>query len=315
MSGLEFDEFEEAMRGVEGRYIPLKRDTHDWRLQSLALADIEVMLCQNGGGSIYDGACYNENFGLFFPLSKIDHLLVNGREVGDSTLTWLSAGRDFHIYNSGVLRWVGISVGHQTISRWLDLDTEGTRLDRHEHLIGHGHPQRMAELTDLVIRMFDVNDATPAILDASASRGELYEQLAHGIHDALQSMEPATTGTLGRPRMSRSEIIRCALKLLDFPLGESVRLADLCRAAGVSSRTLHAAFNEHFGVSPHRFLMLKRLRAIHEALRLAEPSETVAQICGRFGVWDFGRFSGLYRRVYGVPPSRALAAKRPGLTA
>jgi AraC family ethanolamine operon transcriptional activator len=310
--GLEFDEFEEAMRGVDGRYTPVRLHKHEWKMRLLVLRDLEVMLCQNGGGSVYEGACQIEKFGVFFPLSPIDSLIVNGCDVEASTLTWLASGKDFHIYNSDVLPWVGISIGNNTIRRWLGLEAEHFPLHTDEHFIGAASRAHLASLRDLVIRLFDAQDQSPDALSSPYVGAECYEQLAWSIYDAVRSVGGPRTGMVGRPRLARDEIIRRATALLEMRIAEPVHVADLCRAARVSHRTLQTAFVEYFGVGPHRYLMLKRLRDIHQALQHARPSESIAQICGRFGVWDFGRFAGLYRRVYGVSPARTLARRTKG---
>lgn len=308
--GMEFDAFEEAMRGVDGRYTPVRRHRHDWQMQYLVLGDIEVMLCQNGGGSVYEGACRTENFGVFFPLSQVESLVVDGHPIKSGTLTWLASGKDFHIYNSDVLRWVGISVGCGTVNRWLSLQAESFGLGTSEHLIGTANRAPLAALRDLVTRLFNIQEASPEALAVSFARKESYEQLAWSIYDAVRSMDRFDSRSHGRPLVSRQEVIRKAAALLDARFSETIHVADLCRATHVSSRTLQKVFVEHFGVGPHRYLMLRRLRAIHEALQLAEPTETIAQICGRFGVWDFGRLSSLYRRIYGLLPSQTLGRMR-----
>jgi len=78
----------------------------------------------------------------------------------------------------------------------------------------------------------------------------------------------------------------------------------------VSPRTLQTIFLEQLGVTPHRYLSLRRLCAIRESIRNADADETVAAICARFGVWDFGRFAGHYRDHFGIPPSADLGKRR-----
>ncbi|AIF46696.1 hypothetical protein HY57_05175 [Dyella japonica A8] len=313
--GLAFDAFEEAMRGVSGRYVPLKRNTDEWGMQYIVLADIEVMLGHNGGGSIYEGACQPENFGLFFPLSRTGDVILNGQPMGQRTIAWLVPDRHFHCYNSDVLRWVGISVGCGTVRHWLNDLAEDFRPGPGEHLVGQSMPSLVAGLGDLVCRIFRVSDVAPEALEDMSARRTLYEQLVSGIYDAVQAVEPLPSTAHGRPRLARKEIIRRALDLLDMEMSETLLVTDLSQAAGVSSRTLQTAFLEHFGLTPHRFLMLRRLRAIHEALQSAGQTETVAQICGRFGVWDFGRFSRSYKHIYGELPSKVLSRGRPAVPA
>ncbi|MNR23966.1 Transcriptional activator FeaR [compost metagenome] len=65
-------------------------------------------------------------------------------------------------------------------------------------------------------------------------------------------------------------------------------------------------FNEYLGMSPHRYLMIRRLHGIRDAIRHAGPDDTITSICARFGVWDFGRFANLYRQYFGMLPAQSL---------
>jgi AraC family ethanolamine operon transcriptional activator len=70
------------------------------------------------------------------------------------------------------------------------------------------------------------------------------------------------------------------------------------------------AFLEYYGVPPHRYITLRRLHQVREALRQADPDETtVTKIAARFGFWQFGRFAGQYRRLFGELPSLTLAGR------
>jgi len=91
----------------------------------------------------------------------------------------------------------------------------------------------------------------------------------------------------------------------------STSVADLAASAGVSERTLRAAFNEYYGVGPIRDLQLRTLHRVHHALAAAEPDETtVANALFEHGVWELGRFAARYRKQFGELPSETLRAKR-----
>lgn len=111
----------------------------------------------------------------------------------------------------------------------------------------------------------------------------------------------------GRPTLSRQAILDRALDHIENRLDRMIRLADLCEATGVSVRTLNSVFRHRFGISPHQYIMSRRLHGIHAAIRAATPDDTVSDICGRFGVWDFGRFARMYQQEFGLPPSKMLA--------
>jgi AraC family transcriptional regulator, ethanolamine operon transcriptional activator len=88
-----------------------------------------------------------------------------------------------------------------------------------------------------------------------------------------------------------------------------LRLADLCRLAKVSERTLRTIFLESFGITPGRYLRARKLRAIRAALICADPRyETVSKIATRFGMSDLGRMARDYRMLFGEYPRTTLQA-------
>ena len=86
--------------------------------------------------------------------------------------------------------------------------------------------------------------------------------------------------------------------------------AELCAAAAVSDRTLRMLCQEHLGMSPTRYLWLRRMHLTRRALRMADPATaTVTEIATNYGFWELGRFSVAYRSLFGESPSAAL--RRP----
>jgi AraC family ethanolamine operon transcriptional activator len=94
---------------------------------------------------------------------------------------------------------------------------------------------------------------------------------------------------------------------IDGQGGEFVTVPDLASAAGVSERTLRAAFHDYFGIGPVQFLRLRTLNQVRAALRDSDPSmTTVTEVATRFGVWELGRLARDYRRLFGELPSATL---------
>jgi AraC-like DNA-binding protein len=86
-------------------------------------------------------------------------------------------------------------------------------------------------------------------------------------------------------------------------------MADLCKAVGASYQTLRACCQEHLGISPKRYLLLRRMHIARRALRRAEAEKTtVTEIATTYGFWELGRFSVAYRSLFGEAP---LATLRP----
>jgi len=88
-------------------------------------------------------------------------------------------------------------------------------------------------------------------------------------------------------------------------------VTDLAADAGVSERTLREAFHEYFGMGPARYLKLRTLNLIRNALNHADPSvTTVTQMAVEFGVWELGRFAHDYQLLFGELPSKTLRRMR-----
>src|SRR5262245_44196521 len=87
-------------------------------------------------------------------------------------------------------------------------------------------------------------------------------------------------------------------------------IAELCAASGASDRTLRACCQEHLGMSPTRYLWLRRMHLARRALRIADPTTaTVTEIATSYAFWELGRFAVAYRSLFGETPSATL--RRP----
>ena len=110
-----------------------------------------------------------------------------------------------------------------------------------------------------------------------------------------------------RRRLSRPELVSRVTRFLRENLGEPVRIAELSRLAGVSERTLRAAFRDALGLSPKQYTIAQRLRAAREALQTADPkATTVTDVAMTYGFFELGRFAGRYRVAFGESPSATL---------
>lgn len=136
--------------------------------------------------------------------------------------------------------------------------------------------------------------------------------LMHLAHDAARgavSHQSRGVETMaGAPRrIPRDQLVTRVMEFLRDNLGEPVTVAELSRMAGVSERTLRAAFHDVLGLSPKQYDIIERLRAARAALSAADPdTTTVTDIAMTYGFFELGRFAGRYRDVFGEVPSRTL---------
>jgi AraC-like DNA-binding protein len=162
-------------------------------------------------------------------------------------------------------------------------------------------------------RLVDVAARQPTLFDEArreriAARAELFETLLSALGEA-RDFEPDRDD---RRRRDRSLIVKAAE---DFALSqdhETIYVSDLCRATGVSERTLEYAFKEIMGLGPMAYLTRLRLHRVRRALlAAARGSTTVSAEALRCGFWHFGEFSRAYTACFGERPSETLRRK-PG---
>lgn len=92
--------------------------------------------------------------------------------------------------------------------------------------------------------------------------------------------------------------------------GRPLYILDLCSELGAPERTIRRVFNEQFGLSPIRYLWLRRMYLANRALQLAEPTHaSVTAIAMEHGFLELGRFAASYRGLFGEAPSATLRRK------
>src|SRR5262249_29481844 len=99
----------------------------------------------------------------------------------------------------------------------------------------------------------------------------------------------------------------CFEKYLSEHLSQPAHWHELCASVGVTERTLHSYCAEFLGVSPDKYLRLRRLTQARIALRHADPTTaSIAAIARSCGFAQLGRFATAYRAAFGEVPSATL---------
>jgi len=100
-----------------------------------------------------------------------------------------------------------------------------------------------------------------------------------------------------------------AKDLADARYAESLDVAGLAKAAGLSPAHFSRAFRKAFGESPHAYLLTRRLERAAALLRNTDNS--VADICVAVGLSSIGSFTTSFRRMFGTPPTAYRASFPP----
>lgn len=155
------------------------------------------------------------------------------------------------------------------------------------------------ELADALLRLMralDTPDDLP-ILAPMQVREVCYRVLTGPLGSRLQDL--VDSGGQAR-RIAR------AIELIRHQVDQPLRVAQLAEALHMSESSLHHRFKQLTTLTPVQYQ--KRLR-LHEARRLMQSEGLPAASAGsRVGYQSPSQFSRDYRRLFGAPPRRSLAA-------
>jgi methylphosphotriester-DNA--protein-cysteine methyltransferase len=166
-------------------------------------------------------------------------------------------------------------------------------------------PTAVARLRRLHAQVNRLAETAPKVIENPRVAERVEAALSEAVLSALAE------GRVREDRSAQRHHSKIVEKLHDLGqqyFGEPLYLTEICKKLGVTARTLHNSCREQLGMSPVRYLLLRRLHLAHQALTVASRGETsVTEIAMRFGFFEFGRFAQFYRSVFGETPSATLA--------
>lgn len=301
-----FEEYAHAIRDVDCRFTLTGPEQTDWSIRVHALGRLTLLIGQDGGPCIYEGANRAGMVIFLLPLDEPERMLSFGQALHDTSLATFAPGRSSVCVGKTANRWVSVHIPLELL-----LASYGSSIDREiATLVSSGgvlivDPRGPRALRNLVMRLVEAEHlemlATPAAVEAA--EGELLSAIIF----MLATRPRAQPAHSGRPGVSRKHVLERALALITTSKGAALYVEDLCRAAHVSERTLRNVFHESFGIGPIRYLRLCQLHRVRSALRAADPDrDTITRIATECSVWDLSRLAREYRSLFGELPTQTL---------
>jgi AraC family transcriptional regulator, ethanolamine operon transcriptional activator len=161
-------------------------------------------------------------------------------------------------------------------------------------------------------RLADVAARQPEVFDVPQTQAAAQIELLETLLSTLGSASHVESAAEDLTRQAHSRVVQIAEDYALSHTAERLHVTDLCKAAGVSERTLQYAFKEVMGMTPVAYLTRLRLHQVRHALRAAtQASTTVTTEALRWGFWHFGDFSRAYKYCFGELPSETLRRNPP----
>lgn len=145
-----------------------------------------------------------------------------------------------------------------------------------------------------------------SLLDHGVGTGQLEEFVMSSL---LYAHTSNYSTFLNRPgQAAEHRTTRTAKDFIDQHLAEPITVGDIAGAAGVSERTLQAAFQSELDTTPMTYVRDRRLERARADLADAAVSDdvNVTMIATRWGFGHLGRFAAEYKARFGESPSHTL---------
>jgi transcriptional regulator GlxA family with amidase domain len=165
-------------------------------------------------------------------------------------------------------------------------------------------PSAMAKLQRLHAAAGHLAETAPEIIvNADAARG-LEQALVQALVGCLGSQEEHESSSA---QGQHAIVMRRFWRVVEENPEQPLYMPEICKAIRVPDRTLRLCCQEHLGIGPKRYLLLRRMHLARRALREAAPDgASVTDIATRYGFWQLGRFAVEYQSLFGESPSATL---------
>ena len=308
----DFDAYADAIRDADFRLTLASLEQADWSITQLELpGSLHIQMATEGSGDVAEGAIHQDGLALFM-MKSCEQSRVNGQEFGSGSLLVMPPSSDFHLHIPHAHEWLSIYIPETRLSRiaWLSEFIESDRSD--VRVLGPMNGLT-GELWALFIRFLSWSASAPGVIDQSAAADAFDAALMACLNRLRSDMARDSKTVKGRPRVIDQKTMSNIAGLIESQPHSVASAQDLVALSGISERTLQAAFNKYYDLSPARYIQLRRLHQARKILTRGDDHEiSVSAVATSLGMWDLGRFAGRYRSVFGELPSVTLKRARQG---
>jgi AraC-like DNA-binding protein len=288
------------------RAVPLRRGPMAVRIIGVGLGDVLLQTGRSTPVALL-GTVSRATVLLVLPLEGREAMTLNGLAVKPRCLAAFGAGARYEAASPGDCAWATVLLPAATAGALLGRRRLPPALRPGAHALLCASPAAWARAEALAHDACEVAAQDPGVFEVEEARRALRSAVLEAADELLASPaadEPAVTR---QARTAHRRLVRLVDDHVTASPARIAGVAELSGALGVSERRMRDAFAGVLGVSPSRYLRLRRLVLVRAALRSPRRSwPTVREAALAHGFWHLGRFSSSYRDAFGEPPSTTL---------
>ena len=306
----EVDDLTSRLRGMVATAVPIRKGRYAGALSTIDLGDITLQVVRSTPMLIL-GASAEGSAGFVQVTEGSRHARWDGRAIEAGEIALCDAGRQHGaIYPDDfactILSFPATRAnGALTLPTDLGLPPDGLHSDV------RAESDARSALAAIAQEVEQAAADTRSVLCGTEARRSLRATVLSAARGLLGPADAKDGPRTGDRRM-RQRLVREADAYLRANPARHIYTDDLCAALGTSATRLHQAFSANFGISPHRYLKLRRMGMVRAALlSRSGPWRSVKAAALSHGFWHLGQFAGDYRALYGEAPSETLARAWP----
>jgi AraC family ethanolamine operon transcriptional activator len=307
----ELEELIDCAKEWDLQFMQLERGQFQGNLTQVITSEWHLSHAKFGSSLKQEGLPPRHLRNIVIPATRSQEFSWRGQRITGNSMMLFPLGaelesisaRDFEVYIIAIqeehldqaCRILGLKSLEELIDGAEVLQCEPHAIQHLRHTMGHMMQQ--ARLTP------------ETIMQASFSR-QVEVDLCSQVLSVLQCGQAAEPE--GCPRRQHY-ILRKAEAHIKVNAHEGPTIHQICRDLNISERTLRAAFQARYGISPKVYLKCYQLTQVRRQLyrQHSAGNARVIDIANRWGFWHMGQFARDYKEMFGELPSDTLLRKYP----
>jgi AraC-like DNA-binding protein len=300
---LEPDHYEASLRQAQIEILLALSPKFKACLTWAELHDLQVMRCEEDFPRIAYVCLRPQLCFVTFPAHSGPLPVWGGTDLRPGEIVLHGRGERLHQSTPGALVWNIIALdpvqleqyGRALSGKPFALQSEGKIL--------RPSPRDAARLRRLHAQVCRLAETKPRLLAHTEVARALEQSLIQALVACLTRASMRTSAVKRR----HARIMIMFEEVLADHLSKPLRMSELCGLIGVSERTLRSCCAQFLGMSPIRYVLLRRLSRARVALRNAEPDgANLLEFVRGFGFSELGRFEAAYRAAFSEAPLTTL---------
>lgn len=298
------DEYAAEIRGSAHRFTVTQRGTYRAKLTRVQLHSLWMQRFSDNLPRVAHLDITTDRSVVSF-LTQPGSKIYNGVEVDATTISRTRAYQSMYELASRPTPYGAMSLPSEEMTA-VGIAVAGRDLTPpNDEIVFTPSADALARLRRLHSTAGNLAEDAPAVLAHPEVARNLEQALIAAMMNCLSQGQAEPEKAAQR---HHAKIMRRFDKVIEEHLEDPLYIPEVCMTVGASERTLRACCEEHLGMAPKRYLLLRRMHLARRVLRRTTPADmSVTEVAMRYGFWQLGRFSVEYKALFGESPSATLA--------